>query len=120
MADGDSETTRATLAPAPARARAPRRPHKVRYTDAEWARVERSAQLVGRAPARYVREVSLGAVPRAPRSRADAALLRELGRVGLTLSQLSAELKSGDAASSRADDVDAALAELLVVVRRIG
>ena len=111
------------LAALPTRVAAPRRPHKIRYTDAEWAAVERNARLVGRAPARYVRETSLGVVPRAPRSRADAALVRELGRVGATLAGLSASIKRGDeAATSGAASVAlaAALAELLDVVRRIG
>src|SRR5690349_17778929 len=89
-----------TLATLPRRTSARRRPHKVRYTGAEWGRVEHCARLVGRAPARYVREASLGVVPRAPRARADAALVRELGRVGETLAALASSMKEGGAAAA--------------------
>ena len=119
MPEHDPKLETVPLAAVPRRVAAQRRPRKIRYTDAEWGRVECNARLVGRAPARYVRETSLGVVPRAPRPRADAALVREIGRVGATLAALSASMKQGGAPAA-SDALAAALAELLAVVRRIG
>src|SRR5215213_3911515 len=93
-------------------------PRKIRYRDDEWARVVERARACGRPAARYVREVSLGLAPTAPRDGASAELVRELGRVGNTLARLAGTLR--DAGNvPQADAVQAALAELLAVVRRL-
>ena len=95
-----------------------REPRKIRYTHAEWATVVRRARECGKPPARYVREVSLGAVPKAKRSVADAELIREIGRIGNTLHQLAKVAAERDV-SLRPEALADALAELLAAVRRI-
>lgn len=95
-----------------------REPRKIRYSDAEWAIIAGRARECGRAPARYVREVSLGAVPKARRSHANAELIRELGRVCNVLTQVAGALRESDAAAE-AVAIEHALAELLTVVRRL-
>ena len=95
-----------------------REPRKIRYSDAEWATIAARARECGKAPARYVREVSLGAVPRTKRSHSNAELIRELGRVANTLARLASAQSDGAAASEHAP-IQHALAELLAVVRRI-
>lgn len=96
-----------------------RQPRKIRYTDAEWSTIVERARAAGRPPARYVRETSLGVVPRAPRGRADAAVIHELGRIGITLNRL-ASTASGTESGQTAAAIEAALGELLAVVRRLG
>lgn len=96
-----------------------RLPRKIRYTTAEWEAITQRARLCGKAPARYVREVSLGAVPRPRSSQASAELIRELGRIGTALTRLAATARQGEARLS-ADALDATLAEILSIVRRLG
>jgi hypothetical protein len=96
-----------------------RLPRKIRYTKAEWEAITQRARLCGKPPARYVREVSLGAAPRPRSSQANAELIRELGRVGTVLTQLAATARQGRAGLS-ADAIDATLADILSVVRRLG
>lgn len=93
-------------------------PRKIRYTDAEWAIIVSQARSCGRPPARYVRETSLGSTPRASRSRADAEVIHELGRVGTTLTRIAAARQDGQHGSQAA--IEAALVELLAVIRRLG
>jgi hypothetical protein len=68
-------------------------PRKIRYTAAEWAAIVDRAHACGKAPARYVRETSLGATPRSRRGTRgggdDRALLAQLARIGGTLNQLA-------------------------------
>jgi hypothetical protein len=98
--------------------RAIRYPRKIRYTDAEWAAIIAHAHACGRPPARYVREASLGIVPKASRSKANASTIHELGRIGTTLSVLSRqEHTAGE--PNRADAIDGAIAELLALVRQL-
>jgi hypothetical protein len=97
----------------------------------------RSARARGRAPARYVREVTLGAVPKVSRTRANAPIIRELGALALALQCVNRVLKQpgeGEASDPRRDgetgraaaqtsateDIDAAVGGLLVIVRRLG
>jgi hypothetical protein len=98
--------------------RSVRRPHKVRYTEAEWATIVQRARACGRPPARYVRETSLGVVPQARPGRATADVIHELGRIGTALARLATATREADPA--RAATLDATLAELLAVVRRLG
>ena len=108
------------MAPAPVGTGQSRRrePRKIRYSDAEWAIIAGRARECGRAPARYVREVSLGAVPKARRSHANAELVRELGRVANVLTQVAGTLRES-AAGAEAVVIEHALAELFTVVRRL-
>ena len=91
---------------------------KIRYTEAEWDTIVDRARACGQPPARYVRDVSLGVVPKIGRAQLSAPLVHELGRIGNTLSTLAAqERATGDAA--RAAVITDALGELLSMVRRI-
>ena len=96
-----------------------RLPRKIRYTTAEWEAIAQRARLCGKAPARYVREVSLGAAPRPRNGQASAELIHELGRVGTALTQLAATARQSGARLS-ANAIDSTLAEILSIVRRLG
>ena len=96
-----------------------RLPRKIRYTTAEWQAITQRARLCGKPPARYVREVSLGAAPRPRSGQASAELIHELGRVGMALTQLAATARQGGTRLS-ADAIDSTLAEILSIVRRLG
>lgn len=109
--------------------RAVRTARKVRYTDAEWATIVTRARECGKVPARYVRDVSLGAIPKAKRSHANADLVRELGRIGNTIASTLGQLRTavadgvappdGEGVSDIRDTLYEALSEILVAVRRI-
>jgi hypothetical protein len=88
-----------------------RQPKKIRYTAAEWTVVVERARATGRPPARYVREISLGASPKARRSREHDEIIYELGRIGTTLTRLSTAMKEAGLVSPEAS-IQAALAEL--------
>lgn len=64
-----------------------RQPRKIRYTVAEWSNVVARALSCGMPAARFVREVSLGAVPRARPSLVHAEAIRVLVRVAERLRQ---------------------------------
>ena len=96
-----------------------RHPRKIRFSDEEWAVIVDRARLCGRAPARYVRETALGAVPKSTRTQANAALVHHLGRIGTTLRTLSIEI-SAQGEPSRAREIDGVLAEILAAVRQLG
>ena len=89
----------------------------MRFTPDEFAVVVVRARTCGRAPARFIREVALGAVPRERRSAANAELVRQLARIGNNLNQLVSRANSGAALPAAA--LDEALAELLAAVRRL-
>jgi hypothetical protein len=89
----------------------------VRFTPDEFALIAQRARDCGRAPARFIREAALGAVPRERRSAASAELLRQLGRIGNNLNQLAARAHSGAPLPGSA--LETALGELLEAVRRI-
>lgn len=74
-----------TARPSPVERRAV---HKIRFAAAEWAQVEARARASGRAPACYVREVALGAVPKVSRTRANAPAIRELGALAAAVQRL--------------------------------
>lgn len=96
-----------------------RRPRKIRFSDDEWTAIVDRARLCGRAPARYVRETALGAVPRRTRTQAIAPVVHQLGRLGNQLRQLSERLtERGESAS--ASEISRALGETLAVVRQLG
>ena len=100
-----------------------RSPRKIRFTDAEWALVVSRARECAKPPARYVREVALGAVPKARRSHSNAELIRDLGRIGNTLARLASAppVTPRDNSDPTASDLlNATLTELLAAVRRIG
>jgi hypothetical protein len=94
-----------------------RQPRKIRYTAAEWAAIVAHARACGRPPARYVREISLGALPKARPGRANDEIIRELGRIGTVLTRLATPKEANTAADQAA--IEAVLAELLAAVRRL-
>ncbi|MGH7513404.1 MAG: plasmid mobilization protein [Gemmatimonadales bacterium] len=95
-----------------------RQPRKIRYTEAEWSLVVGRARATGRPPARYVREISLGANPKVRRGREHDDIIHELGRIGTTLTQLGSVTKE-NGFTSQNESIQAALAELLALVRRL-
>jgi hypothetical protein len=96
-----------------------RNPRKIRYRESEWAQIVARARECRMPPARYVREVSLGVVPRARRNRTEDRIIVELGRIGNNLNQLARRAHSKGHPPTR-DALRGTLEELLAVVRRIG
>jgi hypothetical protein len=96
-----------------------RKPQKIRFHDAEWERVVAHARECGKPPATYVREVTLGAVPKARRNRTENQLILELGRIGTNLNQLARLAHSRGEVPAR-EQLEAALDQVLAAVRRIG
>ena len=95
-----------------------RQPRKIRFTDEEWAVIVDRARRCGRAPARYVRETALGAVPRATRTQAIGPVIHQLGRLGNQLRQLSEHLtERGELVP--ASEISQALGDILAVVRQL-
>lgn len=90
----------------------------IRYTPEELRLVADRARACGRPVACYVRECSLGAVPRARHAHGDAEVIRSLARIGNMLTDLTRLV----AAEPRLEPVElrVALDELLTVIRRIG
>ena len=95
-----------------------RLPRKIRFTDEEWAIIVDRARLCGRAPARYVRETALGAVPRGTRTQAIAPVIHQLGRLGNQLRQLSERLTERGESRS-ASEISRALGDILALVRQL-
>lgn len=70
------------------------RPHRTvvraaRFTPEEWALLEGRARDCGLAPSTYMREVSLGAVPRARPGVVSREAVYQLSRIGNNLNQLT-------------------------------
>jgi hypothetical protein len=77
------------------------------------------ARASGRPPARYVREASLGAVPKVRRNRENDETIHELGRIGTALVRLADTAKDSGLVSEQGA-IEASLQELLAAVRRLG
>ena len=98
---------------------------KIRFGAAEWRRVEEKARACGRAPARYVREVALGGVPKVSRTRGAASIIRELGAIAGALQALQQSLRRRDARdgggpeSDLTTPLDALVSRVLGVVERL-
>lgn len=90
----------------------------IRYAPEELRLVADRARACGRPVACYVRECSLGTVPRARHAHGDAEVVRSLARIGNLLSDISRQV----AGESLLEPVELkmALDELLSVIRRIG
>ena len=96
-----------------------RRPRKIRYRDAEWDLIVARARECRKPPARYVREVSLGVIPRARRNRIEEGIIHQLGRIGNNLNQI-ARLAHAAGHLPTADQLRSTLEEILALVRRVG
>jgi hypothetical protein len=83
----------------------------IRYHAAEAVTVRERARICGAPLARYVRAVSLGAMPRERRHRATDEAIRQLARIGNNLNQLAREANSRDRFPMEAR-IDAAVDEL--------
>lgn len=109
---------------------------KIRFSAAEWAIVEERARACGRAPARYVREVALGAVPKVSRARANAPIIRELGALAAAVQRVRGLLLGPDSGADRGSipepssgatspgsdvgaELEAVVSGLLALVRRL-
>ena len=88
----------------------------VRFTADEFTLIKERARECGKPPARNIRDTALGAVPRARRSTANAAMIRELARIGNALTQLAEVARGSD---TPAEAIEAALGEVLETIRRI-
>lgn len=115
--------------PAERQRNAKRIARKIRFSPEEWERVRDRAIACGKAPARYVRDVALGSVPRPRSSVTNAPTVRELARIGNTLRTLlersyqktdGASTDPAGAGQSMEARLHEALAELLAVVRALG
>lgn len=81
--------------------------------------VVQCAQACGKPPAEYVRDTSLGAMPKVRQGRDDEVVIRELGRLGNALAGLR-RTATESGMPSRVTAMDTALAEVLAVVRQLG
>ena len=90
----------------------------VRFTADEFALIRERARECGKPPARYIRETALGTVPRARRSTANAAVIRELARIGNALTQLAEVARSSDTPAD-SPAIEATLGEVLEMIRHI-
>lgn len=90
----------------------------VRFTPTEFDRVRAAATVAGRAMARYVREVALGAVPHARRQVTDTKVVAQLARIGNNLNQFAHVANATDRFPTEAR-LDAVLSELVVLADRI-
>lgn len=89
----------------------------IRYTPAELDLVTDRARECGRPVACYVRECSLGAVPKARHAHRDTELIRVLARIGNMLAELT-RVADTDSLTWSAE-VQTAMEELLAAIRRI-
>jgi hypothetical protein len=113
------DTSRVAVHRAPRPSRSKRNEHSmVRFTAEEFALIRERARECGRPPARYIRETALGAVPRSRRSAANAAVIRELARIGNALTQLAEVARKSDSSADSAS-IEATLGEVLETIRRI-
>jgi hypothetical protein len=90
----------------------------VRFTADEFALIRERARECGKPPARYIREAALGAVPRSRRGTANAAVIRDLARIGNALTQLAEVARRSDTPAN-STEIEAALGEVLETIRRI-
>jgi hypothetical protein len=118
-----SENKSGVVPPEPRRSIRPNRPHVRRhrcvlYTDAEWAHLREVALLCGKTRSEFIRETSLRRRVRAKPFLANAELVRELAKSGTALARLAATARESGALPLAAD-LDAALAEVRMLLRRI-
>ena len=116
LADG---TSRGVAHRVPRPPRAKRIEHSmVRFTAEEFALIRERARECGKPPARYIRDTALGAIPRSRRSAANAAVIRDLARIGNALTQLAEVARRSDMPDDSAA-IEATLREVLETIRRI-
>jgi mobilization protein NikA len=92
-------------------------PKLIRYSASELAIVIQRARDCGRPVARFIRESSLGAGPRARRSHMNDQLIQRLAETATCLQRLSVEAKESQLPT--AADFDNATREVLDFIRLI-
>ncbi len=90
----------------------------VRLSPAELGTIRERAERCGRPTSTFMREVALGAVPRARPRRLEQEAVYQLGRIGNNLNQL-ARAANATGRIELARRIRDALGELLEAVRRI-
>jgi hypothetical protein len=97
-----------------------KRPHRlpVRYTADELTTIRAKAAETGWSVSRFVRETSLGTQVKQRRQHPLADVIYHLSRIGNNINQLAA-VANLEARLTREQELDAALAEVLAVVRKL-
>jgi hypothetical protein len=90
----------------------------IRYQEHEAQVVRERARVCGLPIARFVREVSLGAVPKERRHRVLDELIRQLARIGNNLNQLAHQANARDRFPME-ERIDAALSALRAVIHEV-
>ena len=90
----------------------------IRFRPEELARIAARARACGQAPASFIRDTALGAVPRARQETARAPLLLELARIGRSLDDL-ARVAKDTKDSGLADKLRASLEEHRTLLRQL-
>ncbi len=93
-------------------------PHDIGYTATEWQAITDGAEACHKTASGFVRETSLAAALGGQSAPEKLPLIAELGRCGTALARLAATAKATGALPEAAP-LEAALAELLVAVRRL-
>jgi hypothetical protein len=96
-----------------------RKPRKIRYHEHEWDVVVAHARACGIPPATFVRNVSLGARPRARRNRLENELILRLGRIASDLHRLARRPEDLFTAPDTTR-LHVVLDDVLAAIRRIG
>ena len=96
-----------------------RTPRKIRYHEHEWERIVAHARACGVPPATFVRDVSLGAAPRARRNRLENDLILHLATIATELQRLGDHARSTDIGVD-AHQLRQLCREILTAIRRIG
>ena len=96
-----------------------RKPRKIRYRESEWDLIVARARECRKPPAAYVREASLGVIPKARRYHMEDRIIVGLGRIGNNLNQLARIAHATGHLPTR-DKLHSALEEILALIRRIG
>jgi hypothetical protein len=92
--------------------------HEIRFTAAEWEAIVKAAAARRQTGIAFVYHAALGVLPSGQSTEGNAPLIRDLGRCGTALATLAATART-TGALPQASSVEAALVELLAVVRRV-
>ena len=96
-----------------------RTPRKIRYHEHEWERIVAHARACGVPPATFVRDVSLGAAPRARRNRLENDLILQLASIATDLQRLTNQA-GRDHIEIDARQLEQLSSDVLSAIRRIG
>ena len=91
----------------------------IRFTPDELAAVQRRAHACGRTPARFIREATLGAIPRARHHEDRDRLLLALARLGGQLSVLASRTSGGELREPDRTQLATSLAEHRAAIQEV-